>query len=236
MSNHIAAKKGEIAKAVLLPGDPLRAKFIAETFLEKPVCYNTVRNMLGFTGTYKGERVSVQGTGMGIPSISIYVNELFNDYGVKKAIRVGTAGSLQKEIKIRDVVLALTSSTDSSVNKNRFGGKNYAPVANFDLLKKAYEAAKSLKANVHVGGVLTSDIFYDEPDFWKIWARYGAMAVDMETTELYTLAAKFKRQALSILTISNSLVDGSQTTTAKERETTFKNMIEIALEAVRNGK
>jgi purine-nucleoside phosphorylase len=231
MSLHIAAKSGEIADAVLLPGDPLRAKYIAENFLENPVLYTQVRNMFGYTGTYKGARVSVQGTGMGIPSISIYVNELFKDYGVRKAIRVGTAGSLQPNVKIRDLVLAMSASTDSAVNQVRFSGMDFAPTASFPLLKKAYDAAIARGWTPHVGSVLSSDSFYTEdPDQWKLWARFGVLAVEMEAAELLTLAAKYGREALAILTISDSLVSG-EVTSAEERQSTFTKMMEIALDA-----
>jgi len=232
MSMHIAAKPGEIADAILLPGDPLRAQFIAETFFKDPVRYTAVRNMFGYTGTYKGKRVSVQGTGMGIPSISIYANELFRDYGVKKAIRVGTAGSLQEHVKIRDLVIAMSASTDSSVNKVRFSGMDYAPTSSFPLLKKAYDAAVARSWTPHVGPVISSDSFYTEdPDQWRLWAKFGVLAVEMEAAELLTLAAKYGREALAILTISDSLVT-HEATTAEERQTTFTKMMEIALEAV----
>ena len=231
MSIHIAAKPGEIAEAVLLPGDPLRAKFIAETFLENPVRYTEVRNMFGYTGTYRGKRISVQGTGMGIPSISIYANELFKDYGVKKAIRVGTAGSLQSRVKIRDLVLAMSASTDSAVNQVRFSGMDYAPTSSFSLLRKAYDAAVQRGWTTHVGSVLSSDSFYTEdPEQWKLWAKFGVLAVEMEAAELLTLAAKYDREALAILTISDSLVT-HEATSAEERQKTFTNMMEIALEA-----
>jgi purine-nucleoside phosphorylase len=231
MSIHIAAKAGEIAEAVLLPGDPLRAKFIAETFFDNPVRYTDVRNMFGYTGTYKGKRVSVQGTGMGIPSISIYVNELFKDYGVRKAIRVGTAGSLQEHVKIRDLVIAMSASTDSAVNQVRFSGMSYAPTSSFTLLKKAYDAAVARGWAPHVGPVLSSDSFYTEdPEQWKLWAKFGVLAVEMEAAELLTLAAKYQREALAILTISDSLVS-HEATSAEERQTTFTRMMEVALEA-----
>lgn len=230
MSVHIAAAPGEIAEAILLPGDPLRAKFIAETFLEKPVQYTAVRNILGFTGTYNGKRVSVQGTGMGIPSISIYANELFRDYGVKRAIRVGTAGSIQPEVKLRDLVIAISACTDSGVNAIRFGGRHYAPTASFGLLKTAYETAVAKGWKPAVGSVVSSDMFYSEdPDEWKLWAQFGCLAVEMEAAELYTLAAKYSREALAILTISDSLVTHDRTT-AEERQTTFTRMMEVALE------
>lgn len=229
---HLGAKKGEIAESVLLPGDPLRAKFIAENFLEDAVCYNEVRGMLGFTGTYKGKRVSVQGTGMGVPSISIYIHELMSFYGVKSLIRIGTCGSMQKEAKLRDVIIAMSASTDSAVNKLRFKGMDYAPTADFDLLHRAWEKAELLGISAKVGNILTSDTFYgDDPDGWKLWAEYGVLAAEMETAALYTLAAKFKTKALSLLTVSDSIVTHEKTS-AEERQTTFKQMMEIALEVV----
>ncbi|AEF84165.1 purine nucleoside phosphorylase [Treponema primitia ZAS-2] len=230
MSIHIAAKPGEIAEAILLPGDPLRAKFIAETFLENPVQYTGVRNILGFTGTYKGKRVSVQGTGMGIPSISIYVNELFRDYNVRRAIRVGTAGAIRPEVKLRDLVIAMSASTDSGANSIRFEGRNYAPTASFSLLKAAYDSALSKGWQPKVGSIVSSDMFYTEdPEDWKIWAKFGVLAVEMEAAELYTLAAKYDREALALVTISDSLVT-HEATTAEERQTTFTRMMEVALE------
>jgi purine-nucleoside phosphorylase len=230
MSIHIAAKAGEIAEAILLPGDPLRAKFIAETFLEKPIQYTAVRNILGFTGIYKGKRVSVQGTGMGIPSISIYLNELFRDYGVLRAIRVGTAGSIQPAVKLRDLVIAMSACTDSGANTTRFGGRHYAPTASFSLLKSAYDTAVAKGWKPVVGSIVSSDMFYTEdPDEWKLWAKFGCLAVEMEAAELYTLAAKYGREALTLLTISDSLVT-HETTTAEERQTTFTRMMEVALE------
>jgi purine-nucleoside phosphorylase len=235
MSIHIAAKQGEIAELVLLPGDPLRARFIAENLLTDAVEYNSVRNMLGFTGLYKGLRVSVQGTGMGIPSISIYVNELFRDFGVKRAVRVGTAGSIQKHINVRDLVLAMSAGTDSGANSIRFGGRSYAPTASFHLLKSAYEIASAKGWQPFVGPVITSDMFYkDDPDEWKLWAKFGCLAVEMECAELYTLAAKYDREALAILTISDSLVSHEETS-PEERERTFTRMMEVALETVISG-
>jgi len=230
MSVHIAAKDGEIAETILLPGDPLRAKFVADNFFKDVIQYNSVRNILGFTGTYKGKRVSVQGTGMGIPSISIYVNELFKDYGVKRAIRIGTAGSLNKDVRIRDLVLAMSACTDSGANNIRFGGRNYAPTASFNLLKTAWETAVSKGWQPKTGPIVSSDMFYTEdPDEWKLWAKFGCLAVEMEGAELYTLAAKYEREALCILTISDSLVTG-EATTAEERQSTFTRMMEVALE------
>jgi purine-nucleoside phosphorylase len=231
MSIHIAAKPGEIAEAVLLPGDPLRAKFIAETFLENVKQYNGVRNMFGYTGAYRGKPVSVQGTGMGIPSISIYVNELFQEYGVKRAIRVGTAGSIQENVKVRDLIIALSSCTDSNVNRFRFGGRSFAPTASFSLVKKAYEAAAAKGWEPAVGSVVSSDTFYgDDPGEWKLWAKYGVLALEMESAELYTLAAKYGREALCLLTVSDSFITHEQTS-AEERQTAFTRMMEVALEA-----
>jgi purine-nucleoside phosphorylase len=231
MSIHIAAKQGEIADIVLLPGDPLRAKYIAETFLEDVTQYNTVRNMFGYTGTYKGKRVSVQGSGMGVPSISIYVNELINDYGVQKLIRVGTCGAIQKDVKVRDVIIAQTSSTDSAINRVAFGGTiDYAPTADFDLLLKAYNAAKEAGLSVRVGNIFTADQFYSEENQNEKLAAYGVLAVEMETSALYTLAAKFGRKALTVLTVSDHIITGEETT-ADERQTTFNDMMVIALEA-----
>lgn len=231
MSVHIGAKQGEIADKILLPGDPLRAKYIAETFLEDVVCYNEVRGMLGFTGTYKGQRISVQGTGMGIPSIGIYVNELINSYGVKTLIRVGTCGGLQKDVKIRDVIIAMTTCTDSNMNRQTFPGFDYSPCASFELLKKAYDGAVNKGLNVKVGNILTSDIFYrDSMDMYEKLGNYGVLAVEMETTALYTIAAKHNVDALTVLTVSDHIFTGEETS-AEERQTTFNDMIVIALDA-----
>ena len=230
MSIHIGAKQGEIAPTVLLPGDPLRARHIAETMLEDVFCYNEVRGMLGYTGHYGDKRVSVMGSGMGIPTLSIYVNELVTEYHVKTLIRVGTCGALQPYLKIGDIVLPMTSSTNSHINKLRFQGMDYAPAANFDLLLKAFEAAKERGARVFVGGNFASDTFYnDDPEWWKKWAAYGVLTVEMETSGLYTLAAKFKVQALSVLTVSDCLLT-SEFATSEQRERDFMQMAEIALE------
>ncbi|CDQ39220.1 purine-nucleoside phosphorylase [Virgibacillus salexigens] len=232
MSVHIGAEQGAIADKILLPGDPLRAQFIAETFLENPIQYNHVRGMYGYTGTYKGERVSVQGTGMGVPSISIYVNELIQSYDVKKLIRVGTCGAIQKDVNVRDVILAQGSTTDSQINRMVFGGIDYAPLADFDLLKNAYDAGLDKGLHLRVGNVFTSDTFYRDnaKEVNEKLAAYKVLAIEMETTALYTLAAKFDRQALSVLTVSDHILTGEETT-AEERQTTFNDMMEIALEA-----
>ena len=231
---HIGANKGDIAETILLPGDPLRAKYIAETFLQDVVQYNNVRGMLGFTGTYKGKKVSVQGTGMGVPSIGIYTHELINEYGVKNLIRIGTAGSIQENIKIRDVVIAMSASTDSAINKLRFNGADYAPTASSELFLKAHEIGVKKGLNMKAGNVLTSDTFYgDDPEAWKKWAKFGVLCFEMETAQLYTTAAKFGVNALTLLTISDSLVTG-EVTSAEERQTTFNDMIEVALESALN--
>lgn len=231
MSTHIGAKENEIAETILLPGDPLRAKYIAENFLENPVCYNEVRNMLGFTGTYKGKRVSVQGTGMGIPSISIYITELMQSYNVQNLIRVGTCGAIQKDVKVRDVILAMSASTDSQINRKIFGGAvDYAPTANFELLKNAYDAGIQKGLHLKVGNVFSADLFYDDYAEHEKWANYGILAVEMEAAALYTLAAKFGRKALAILTVSDHILTG-EATSAEERQLTFNDMIEVALES-----
>lgn len=230
MSIHIGAEDGQIAPTVLLPGDPLRAKVIAETMLDDPFCYNEVRGMLGYTGRYGEKRVSVIGTGMGIPSLSIYVHELITEYDVKTLIRVGTCGALQPDLMIGDILLAMTASTDSHINKLRFDGMDYAPAADFDFLLAAYEAARERGIDVRVGGMMSADRFYnDDPDWWRIWSEYGALVCEMETNGLYTLAAKFQVSALSILTVSDSLVTG-ESSTAEQRERDFPLMAEIALE------
>lgn len=231
MSIHIGAKENEIADTVLLPGDPLRAKYIAETFLDHAQCYNEVRNMFGYTGTYKGKRISVQGTGMGVPSISIYINELMQSYNVQNLIRVGTCGAIQKDVKVRDVILAMSASTDSQMNRITFGGVDYAPTANFELLKNAYEAGVQKGLKLKVGNVFTADLFYNDNADHEKWAKYQILAIEMETAALYTLAAKFGRKALSVLTVSDHILTGDETT-AEERQTTFNDMIEVALEAV----
>ncbi len=232
MSVHIEAKAEDIADTVLLPGDPLRAKFIAENYLDNAVCYNRVRNMFGFTGTYKGRRISVQGTGMGQPSISIYVNELFSSYNVATAIRIGTCGAVHETTKVRDVILAQSACSDSANLTQRFGHLHYAPSADFILLNKAYETAKKLNIPVICGSVASTDLFYDEKETWKLWAKYGVLAMEMECAELYTLAAKYGRKALSILTVSDHIATGVSTS-AEERQTSFSQMMELALETVK---
>jgi purine-nucleoside phosphorylase len=232
MSTHIGAKPGEIAPRVLLPGDPLRAKWIAETYLEDAKCYSNVRGMLGYTGTYEGVSVSVQGSGMGMPSASIYYHELLAEYGATSLIRVGSCGALTEDLQLRDVVAASASSTDSAMNRVRFDGLvDYAPVASFELLRTAVDVAAALGVPVHVGQVFAADAFYtDRPDLFDRLAAYGVLAVEMESAALYTIAARFKARALTVLTVSDHIKTGERTT-AQEREQTFGQMVEIALEA-----
>ncbi len=228
MSIHLSAKKGDVAETVLLPGDPLRAKAIADNFLTDAVCYNNVRGMLGYTGTYNGQRVSVQGTGMGMPSLAIYVNELIQ-LGAKKLIRVGTCGAYQADLKIGEIIIALSASTDSNINTHYFPDASYAPTASFNLLSNAYESAKADNLKVHVGPIFSSDIFYqDDPLHYKKWANFGILAVEMESAALYALAAKHGVEALSILTVSDSLVTG-EVASSEEREQNFLKMATLAL-------
>lgn len=232
MSTHIAAEPGQIAPRVLLPGDPLRAQWIAQTFLTDAECYSTVRNMLGFTGTYRGERVSVQGTGMGQPSLAIYVHELMAEYDVQELVRVGSCGALTADLAIRDVVLAMSASTDSSMNTIRFEGLDYAATADFDLLRAAYQAAADSGQAVTVGQVFSGDSFYsDRPELLSRLVEYGVLAIEMECNALYTLAAKHRRRAVCLCTVSDHVVTGEQTT-SHEREQTFGDMVGVALDAM----
>ena len=235
MSVHINATKGQIAEVVLMPGDPLRAKYIAEHYLTDVEQYNSVRNMFGYTGLYKGQRVSVQGSGMGIPSMMIYANELYTEFGVEKIIRIGSAGSIQPDVNVRDIVLAQGATTDSSIITNIFQGQvNFVPLASFELLDKAYHLAKERGATVHVGNILSSDRFYNAELNKQKLQEYGVLAIEMEAAGLYALAAQHKKQALAIVTISDHILTGEETT-AEEREKTFNEMMEIALETVHNG-
>lgn len=229
MSYHIGAQKGDIAERILLPGDPLRAKFIAENYLEDIHCYNQVRGMFGYTGLYKGQRVSVQGTGMGIPSISIYVNELIRDYGCQELIRIGTAGSMREDIKVNDVLIASAASTNSNTMLRVFNGLNYSAVADFDLLKRADLAAEKFGIPTKVVNVLSSDTFYnDDPNWYKTWEQYGVAAVEMEASALYMLAAKYRVKGLCLLTISDHIITGEMNT-SEDREKRLTDMINIAL-------
>ena len=233
MSTHIGAASGEIAPIVLFPGDPLRAKWIAENFLDGAQLYSEVRGMLGFTGTWNGHRVSVQGSGMGQPSMSIYANELFDSYDVQTIVRVGSCGGLTERVGMRDIIIANGACTDSGINRTRFHGLDYAPVADFSLLRAAVEASEalSLQGRTHVGLLYSSDQFYTtRPELTEPLVAHGALAVEMETSALYTLAAYRQRRALSICTVSDHLVTHEETT-SQEREQTFGDMIEIALRA-----
>ncbi|GAB3234667.1 purine-nucleoside phosphorylase [Glycomyces halotolerans] len=233
MTAHISAEPGDIAEAVLLPGDPLRAKWIAENFLTDAVCYSEVRNMFGFTGTYKGHRVSVQGTGMGQPSASIYTHELLDVYGVKTLVRVGSAGAVHDDVELRDVVAGIGASTNSSMNRIRFKGVvDYAPVADFGLLRAAVDAAADRGINMRVGQLYSSDTFYtDAPDVEELLVGYGILAVEMEAAAIYTLAAKYGARALAVCTISDHIPKGTALP-AEERQESFGEMVEIALDAV----
>lgn len=229
MSTHIQAKAGEIAETVLLPGDPLRAKWIAHTFLDNPICYNTVRGMFGYTGQYKGKRISVQGTGMGIPSTLIYCHELITNFGVKNLIRVGSAGSYQKTLKLRDIVLAMSASSTSGINNSRFKNSDFAPTASYKLFLDAANYAQKNNISFTAGNVLSSDEFYeDDPKAYKVWADFGVLCVEMETAGIYTIAAKHNVRALSILTISDSFIT-KESLSSEDRESSFVKMIEIAL-------
>ena len=234
MSTHIGAAPGAIAKGILLPGDPMRAKYIAENYLEAPECFNQVRGMLGFTGTYKGKRVSVMGTGMGVPSISIYVNELMNEYGVKVAMRIGTCGAMNADVHVKDLIAVEGASTDNDFNHHVFPG-TYCPIADFDLLRTAVTKAKGRGVSTHVGQVLTSDTFYQEEllvDRNALWVKYGILAAEMETASLYTFAKKYGVRALTLLTVSDSIVGKEPEMTAQEREKSLDDMITTALETL----
>ncbi|WP_425099809.1 purine-nucleoside phosphorylase [Tropicibacter sp. S64] len=231
MTVHIGAKPGQIAETVLLPGDPLRAEWAAQTFLDNPECVNRVRGMLGYTGTYKGNRVTIHGSGMGMPSLSIYVNELIRDYGAKTLIRIGSCGAMQKSVNIRDVILAMTASSLSTPSRGIFRELNFAPCANFELLRNAAEVAKRRSIPHHVGGIYSSDVFYDErPDLNDQMERHGILGVEMEAAELYNLAARFGVRALAVLTVSDHLLT-HEALPSDERERSFGDMVEIALEA-----
>lgn len=227
---HNQAKKGEIAKTVLMPGDPLRAKFLAETYLEDVVQFNQVRNMFGYTGTYKGKRVSIMGSGMGMPSIGIYSYELFSQYDVETIIRIGSCGALQENVHLRDIIIAQGCCTDSSfINQFHLPG-TYSAISSFELLEKAVHCAKEKDVTYHVGNVLASDVFYNADETAnKKWAMMGVLGTEMESYALFTTAAYLKKKALTLLTVSDSLVTNEQTTAA-EREKTFTAMMEIALE------
>lgn len=236
MTIHIGAKPGDIAETVLLPGDPYRAKWAAETFLDDVQLVNETRGMLGFTGTWQGHRVTIQGSGMGMPSLSIYANELIRDFDAQTLIRIGSCGGMQDHVKVRDIVIAMTASTMGSPSRSIFREFDYAPCADWSLLRAAANAAEGAGSPVHVGGIYSSDTFYDErPDLNEQMVRHGILAVEMEAAELYTLAARYDRRALAILTVSDHLKTG-ESLPSEQREKSFAQMVEIALNAAFTGK
>ncbi len=235
MTIHIGAAPGDIAETVLMPGDPYRARWAAETFLEEARLVNEVRGMLGFSGTWKGQKVTIQGSGMGMPSLSIYANELIKDYGCQTLIRIGSCGAMQDKVKIRDVILAMSATSLSTPSRGILREVNFAPTADWSLLKAAAEAAEAKGARTHVGGIYSSDVFYDErPDLNEQMTRHGILGVEMETAELYTLAARHGRRALAVLTVSDHLITG-EALPSQDRERSFGDMVEIALEAAFAG-
>ena len=231
MTIHIGAKPADIAETVLMPGDPYRAKWAAETFLDAPKLVNEVRGMLGFTGTYKGAPVTIHGSGMGMPSLSIYANELIRDYGAKTLIRIGSCGGMQPHVKLRDIIIAMTASSLSTPSSGLFKELNFAPCADYDLLSAAVAEAQGKDVGLHVGGIYSSDVFYDErPDLNEQMVRHGILGVEMEAAELYNLAARYGVRALAVLTVSDHLQTG-EALPSDQREKSFGNMVEIALNA-----
>lgn len=229
---HINAEHGDFSDVVLMPGDPLRAKYIAETYLDNPKQVCDVRNMFGFTGMYKGRSISVMGHGMGIPSCSIYATELIKDFGVKKIIRVGSCGAVREDIRVRDIVIGMGACTDSIVNRSRFGGYDFAAIADFDMTRALVDAAKQHGATPHVGNVFSADLFYTpQPELFDVMAKYGIVGVEMEAAGIYGVAAEFGAKAATICTVSDHIKTGEQTT-SEERQTTFNDMMIIALESV----
>jgi len=231
MTIHIGAAPGEIAETVLMPGDPKRAEWAAHTFLDDAVCVNEVRGMLGFTGTWRGNPVTIQGSGMGMPSLSIYANELLRDYGARTLIRIGSCGAMQEKLALREIVIAMAASTISTPSRGIFQELSFSPCADFDLLEAAVREARNRKIVTHVGGIYSSDVFYDErPDLNEQMVRHGVLAVEMEAAELYILAARFKARALAVLTVSDHLTTG-EAMPSEDRERSFGDMVEIALAA-----
>lgn len=232
MSIHIGAEKGEIADKILLPGDPLRAKYIAENYFEECKKYNDVRGMYGYTGYYKGEKVSVQGTGMGLPSISIYITELIKEYDVKKLVRIGTCGSFQEDIELRDIIIPMSASTNSNLPKKIVGFDNFSPTPSYRLFKNATDEAEKMGVPIKSGNILSSDFFYSEnEDYPNPWDQFNTLAVEMESYALFTLAAKYNVEALSILTVSDSLLT-YESITAEEKEQSLDTMIKIGLNSI----
>ncbi len=236
MTIHIGAKPGEIAETVLMPGDPLRAKWAAETFLEDARCVNEVRGMLGFTGTWRGHRVTIHGSGMGMPSLSIYANELIRDYGAQTLIRIGSCGAMQRHVRVRNLILAMTASSISTPSTGIFRELNFAPCADWGLLRAAVEAAEARGLSPHVGGIYSADVFYDErPDLNEMMTRHGILGVEMEAAELYNLAARHNVRALAVLTVSDHLLT-HEALPAEDRERSFGDMVEISLAAAFPGE
>ncbi len=236
MSIHIGASEGEIARTVLMPGDPLRAQFVAENWLTEVHQYNDVRGMLGFTGTWKGERISVQGSGMGMPSLAIYANELIRFYGARRLIRIGSCGAIQPEIDLHDLIIAMSASSNSAMNRERFRGMDYAATAGWHLFRRALAVVEEEGLPFHAGNILSSDTFYDDdPDAWKVWAAHGVLAIEMEANQLYTLAARHGAEALALLTVSDSLVTRAELS-PEDRQTSFHQMVEVALETARRSE
>ena len=231
MTTHIGARKDQIAETVLMPGDPYRARWAAETFLEGAELVNEVRGMLGFTGTWRGNRVTIQGSGMGMPSLSIYANELICEFGAQTLIRIGSCGGMQAHVSVRDVIIAMSATTISSPSSAIFHEVNFAPTADYELLTAAVAAARARGTTTHVGGIYSSDVFYAErPDLDEQMVRHGILGVEMEAAELYTLAVRHGRRALAVLTVSDHLQTG-EALPSEDREKTFGDMVEIALEA-----
>lgn len=229
---HISANTNDFAETVLMPGDPLRAKFIAGNFLDNAKCVTKIRNMFGYTGTYKGQKVSVMGSGMGVPSISIYATELYKDFGVENIIRVGSCGAVRDDVKIRDIIIGMSASTDSNVNRQRFNQCDFAATADFSLLHGMVNTAERLNHKVHVGSIFTADLFYTpQPEMFALMEKYGILAVEMEAAGLYGVAAEYGKKALTVLTVSDHIKTGEQTS-ADERESTFKDMMELTLESL----
>lgn len=236
MSIHIGAQPGDISETVLMPGDPLRAKFVAENWLSEVQQFNSVRGMYGFTGVWKGERVSVQGSGMGMPSMAIYANELIQFYGAKRLIRIGSCGAVQPDIDLHDLVIAMSASTNSAMNRERFHGMDYAATASWGLFRSALAVVEEQGIPFRAGNILSSDTFYDDdPEVWKIWARHGVLAIEMEANQLYTLAARHGVEGLALLTVSDSIVNNTRLS-SEDRQTSFHQMVEVALEVARRGQ
>ncbi|XPF95222.1 purine-nucleoside phosphorylase [Colwellia sp. RE-S-Sl-9] len=229
---HIEAAPNDFAKTVLMPGDPLRAKFIAENFLDDAKCVTRVRNILGYTGTYKGQPISVMGSGMGIPSISIYATELYKDYGVENIIRIGSCGAVRDEINVGDVIVGMSASTDSNVNRMRLNQCDFAATADFGLLQKVANTAEKINKKINVGNVFTADLFYTpQPEMFALMEKYGILAVEMEAAGLYGVAAEYGKKALAVFTVSDHIKTG-ESMSADERETSFKDMMELTLESI----